>query len=185
MTRTTLAALAAIASLTLAAILVPERVQASPEGSRLQTQRPWQRVVALVDYNRDDVRDALRELIVNTGLSYSIDPDVQGTVSLSLHNVTFENALSNVLRQANAAYRLEGGVIHVYRVATAGAMPAGSPPSGPTGPELVRGDAEGPAAEPSSRMVQDGAYIYVLSGAKVYKLAKSDLSIRAVRAVPQ
>ena len=60
-----------------------------------------------------DVREALRALFKNVGVSYSIAPEVQGTVTVSLRNVTFEAALQNILKQVNATYRVEGGIYQI------------------------------------------------------------------------
>lgn len=57
-----------------------------------------------------DVREALRELFREGGTSYTIAPDVQGSITVALKNVTFETALQNILKQVNATYRIEGGV---------------------------------------------------------------------------
>jgi hypothetical protein len=60
-----------------------------------------------------DVREALRALFKNVGVSYSIAPEVQGTVTVSLRNVTFDAALQNILKQVNATYRVEGGIYQI------------------------------------------------------------------------
>jgi type II secretory pathway component GspD/PulD (secretin) len=179
MTRTALAAIAAVAALMIASVLVPVQVQASPEHERIQLQRPWKKVVPLVDYNRDDVSDALRELIGNVGLSYTLDPDVKGSVTLSLHNVTFEDALGNVLRQVNASYRMEKGIIHIYRL---GGRTAVVEPPPVSGPELL---AESSGSAGGTVVVQDASFLYVLRETKMFKLRKTDLRVVAAGAVPR
>lgn len=62
-----------------------------------------------------DVREALRALFKNVSVSYSIAPEVQGVVTVSLRSITFETALQNILRQVDATYRVEGGVYEIVR----------------------------------------------------------------------
>jgi hypothetical protein len=76
----------------------------------------------LMDLTLDnaDVRDALREIFKTGKVSYTIAPNVQGTVTVSLKNVSFETALGNVARQVDATYRVEGGVYNVVKAGGAG-----------------------------------------------------------------
>jgi type II secretory pathway component GspD/PulD (secretin) len=60
-----------------------------------------------------DVREALRALFKSTGFSYSIAPEVQGLVTVNLHEVAFPTALQNILKQVSATYRVEAGVYQV------------------------------------------------------------------------
>lgn len=62
-----------------------------------------------------DVRDVLRNLFREGNISYTIAPEVQGTVTLSVKSVSFEVALQNILRQVDATYRIESGVYQVIR----------------------------------------------------------------------
>ena len=74
-----------------------------------------QKVIPSLDLQQADVREAIRALFKNISVSYSIAPEVQGTVTVSLKNVSFETALQNILRQVDATYRVEGGVYEVVR----------------------------------------------------------------------
>ena len=60
-----------------------------------------------------DARAAVRRLMVMAGLSYTFEPGVDGTVSLSLLDVPFEAALREVVRQLHARIRTEGGVYQI------------------------------------------------------------------------
>ena len=61
-----------------------------------------------------DVRDALRALFkYANGTSYVVQPEVQGTVTISLSNVKFELALRNILDQVKATFRIEGGIYQI------------------------------------------------------------------------
>ena len=74
-----------------------------------------QHQIPSLELEQADVREALRALFKNVGVSYSIAPDVQGSVTVSLKNVTFETALQNVLRQVDSTYRIEAGVYEIVK----------------------------------------------------------------------
>ncbi|MBC8065999.1 MAG: hypothetical protein H7Y17_14290, partial [Chlorobia bacterium] len=76
-------------------------------------QDPSGQIIPSLELDSADVREALRALFKNVGVSYSIAPEVQGTVTVSLRNVTFEAALQNILKQVNATYRVEGGIYQI------------------------------------------------------------------------
>ena len=76
---------------------------------------PSQKIIASLEYEQADVREALRALFKNVGVSYTIAPEVQGTITVSLKNVTFETALQNITRQVDATYRIEGGIYQIVR----------------------------------------------------------------------
>lgn len=74
-----------------------------------------QKTIPSLELEQADVREALRALYKNVNVSYSIAPDVQGVVTVSLKNVTFETALQHILRQVDATYRVEGGVHEIIK----------------------------------------------------------------------
>jgi len=76
-----------------------------------------QKTIPSLELEQADVREALRALFKNVNVSYSIAPEVQGTVTVSLKSVTFETALQHVLRQVDATYRVEGGVYEIVKKA--------------------------------------------------------------------
>ena len=76
---------------------------------------PSQKIIASLEYEQADVREALRALFKNVGVSYTIAPEVQGTITVSLKNVTFETVLQNITRQVDATYRIEGGIYQIVR----------------------------------------------------------------------
>jgi hypothetical protein len=87
-----------------------------------------------LEYDKADVREALRSLFKEVGANYSIAADVQGTVTLSMKDVTFETALQNITRQIDATYRLTGGVYEIIkRAPQVGDLPV-PPTSGDPGP---------------------------------------------------
>jgi len=86
-----------------------------------------QKQIPSLELEQADVREAIRALFKNVSVSYSIAPEVQGTVTVSLKNVTFETALQNVLRQIDSTYRIEGGVYEIVkRAVTTAPVSAGS-----------------------------------------------------------
>ena len=76
---------------------------------------PQTKIIPSLEYEQADVREALKALFRTVGVSYAIAPEVQGTVTLSLKNVSFETALQNITRQVDATYRIEGGVYQIVR----------------------------------------------------------------------
>jgi hypothetical protein len=97
--------------LILAAIAVLMAAQASPLLAQ-QGGDPTQRRVT-VKYDQADVRFVLKQLFDSVGVSYTLDPNVQGTVTVSLTDVPFTVALDNILRPLNLTYRVENGVYFV------------------------------------------------------------------------
>ena len=119
---------------------------------------------------QEDVREALRQIFKAVDVSYTIDPNVQGQVTLSLRNVTFEVALQNALRQVNSTYRIEAGV---YKVVPGGP----SAESLAFSEELVRHDQLTPSPVDETVVTQDSRFLYVVRGNLIYKVQKSDLTL--------
>ena len=116
-----------IAGIALAAVLtvIPNSLVAQDQGDvRNQT-------IPSVQFEQADIRDALKVLFRHVGASYSVDPEVQGTVTASLENVPFETALRNLLNQVRATYRLEGGIFVIIPRPETGTV---TPPVTPTAP---------------------------------------------------
>ncbi|RYG26848.1 hypothetical protein EON82_01795, partial [bacterium] len=113
-------------NLTFAAALGTMLLVGAPSPAYAQ-QDPAGQMISSLEFEQTDVREALRALFKNVGVSYTIAPEVQGTVTVSLKNVPFETALQNVTRQVDATYRIEGGVYQIVRredppVVTSGAQ---------------------------------------------------------------
>ena len=74
------------------------------------------RDVGRVEENGTDIRDALKRLFDRTATRYRIAPDVKGKVTgVSLADVFLETAMQTLLRQVDATYRIEDGVVQIIR----------------------------------------------------------------------
>ncbi|MBS1717118.1 MAG: secretin and TonB N-terminal domain-containing protein [Armatimonadetes bacterium] len=72
--------------------------------------------VPSLDLDQADVRDAIRALFKNVGnLSFTIAPDVQGQITMSIKNKPFTTVLESILAQADATYRVEGSTYVIIR----------------------------------------------------------------------
>jgi uncharacterized membrane protein YgcG len=89
-----------------------------------------QKEISSLDLNQADVREGVRALFKNLNVSYSIDPEVQGPVTVNLKNVKFETALQNILRQVDATYRIEAGVYVIVKKKESIAPTISNPESG-------------------------------------------------------
>ena len=64
-----------------------------------------------LDLKDTDVKSAIEALFRGTGKNYSIDSNVQGTISgLSISNVPFDTALKSLTKSAGLVFRLDAGV---------------------------------------------------------------------------
>ncbi|RYG45659.1 hypothetical protein EON79_12120, partial [bacterium] len=88
------------------------------------------KIIPTLKYEQVDVREALRALFRAVGNpGYTIDPAVQGTITVNLTNVTFDVALNNILRQVDATYRLDGGIYQIIRREIDNVTPTGENPT--------------------------------------------------------
>jgi type II secretory pathway component GspD/PulD (secretin) len=101
-----------------------------------------QKQISSLELNQADVREAIRSLFKNVDVSYSIAPEVQGQVTVSLKNVSFQLALENILRQVDATYRIEAGVYEIVKKTASGTLFPNPDGQGPTsvieGPTIRR-----------------------------------------------
>src|SRR5579859_3902876 len=79
------------------------------------TQTLQNKTIPSLELEQADVRDALKILFKDVGVSYTVAPDVQGSITVNLHNVPFETALQGVLKQVDATYRVEAGVFNIIK----------------------------------------------------------------------
>lgn len=73
------------------------------------------KIIPSIELNQAEIRDALRILFKNVGVSYSVDPTVVGTVTVDMKNQPFITVLRNILNQVDATYRVEAGIYVIVR----------------------------------------------------------------------
>lgn len=66
-----------------------------------------------LDVSAADVNSALRVMLLGKPISYTISPEVQGTVTARFQSIRLEDALMKLLKQVNATYRVDGGVYQI------------------------------------------------------------------------
>ena len=72
-------------------------------------------VINSAEYQNADLREVLKTLFKEVNASYSIPPDIQGSITISMKSAKFELVLQNVLNQVSATYRYEGGVFVIVK----------------------------------------------------------------------
>jgi type IV pilus assembly protein PilQ len=71
-----------------------------------------------------DLYTVLQKLLLKTRTNMVISPEVQGAVTVSLYNVTLEEALESILRQNNAGFRREGNFVYIHTLEQLATMDA-------------------------------------------------------------
>jgi hypothetical protein len=74
--------------------------------------------------DKEPIRSVLDKLFTQAGVNYSIDPEVQGEITVTLRDVPLSVALRTILRQARAVYSVEGGI---YKVSAQPVVTASEP----------------------------------------------------------
>lgn len=176
----------AVAYLGIATLLLTAQTQS---GHACPSPRPQEsvlhQIIPSLEVKQGDVRDVIRKLFKTGNVSYTIAPEVQGGVSVSLKNVTFEAALHNVLKQVDATYRVEGGVFSIVRrigdvasVLNESETARLAPPPSITPPALPVLSKESPS------IVQDIKFLYIVRGSSMFKVRKSDMKVVATGKLP-
>lgn len=111
-------AISAVLGLVVAGVLL-----IAPVSGIAQSQD--EKIIQSLDLDQADIRDALKIIFKHVGYSYSVDPQVQGTIVIHIESKPFETVLRNVLNQVNATYRIEGGI---YNIVPRPAVIVGSDP---------------------------------------------------------
>jgi hypothetical protein len=97
----------------------------------------------MVDLKDADVRDALRMLAIQTGVSISFADRVKGRVTAELRDVTLEQALDRILKPLGCTWRKtgEGYLVSPLRPGEVGQVPRpGIPPRPATSPRRAAGN---------------------------------------------
>jgi type IV pilus assembly protein PilQ len=99
------------ASLIAAAMQAPNSLQQNqnPNGQRQFSGDP-----VTLDFQGADLRAVLRTFAeISNGLNIVIDPSIQGTVDVSLHDVPWDQALDIILRANKLGYSVDGNIVRI------------------------------------------------------------------------
>jgi TonB family protein len=72
------------------------------------------------DFGDAELRAVLRVFAHESGLNVSIDPQVEGRVTILLHDVPWDEALDLILRTNKLGYTVEGNTLHIAPLAVLG-----------------------------------------------------------------
>ena len=76
-----------------------------------QPNVPWDQRLVTVSGEGVDVRETLGKILQTAEVSYSIAPEIQGTVTFAYKNTPLIEVLEGILRQFDATFRIEAGVV--------------------------------------------------------------------------
>ncbi|MCH8977928.1 MAG: hypothetical protein IH945_01635 [Armatimonadetes bacterium] len=124
------------AAVTVLGLAIAGALAMAPAAVLAQTQDD--KIIPSLDLDQADIRDALKIIFKNAGYSYSVDQNVQGTVTVHLTNIPFETALRNVLNQVVATYRIVAGIYNIVLRPTQGPGDGGVVPPVPEANEIIR-----------------------------------------------
>lgn len=71
--------------------------------------------VPVLDFENASVRDVLRGLGMQYNVNIFIEPEVTGTISLYLADVSLKNAINFIVKRSDYAYSVEGEIIKVFK----------------------------------------------------------------------
>jgi type IV pilus secretin PilQ/predicted competence protein len=95
----------------------PQPPAPAPAPEQIGTQRGGQRIYTghpvSFDFQGADLRAVLRTFAEISGLNIVIDPAVQGTVDVSLHDVPWDQALDIILRANKLGYIVDGTIVRI------------------------------------------------------------------------
>jgi type IV pilus assembly protein PilQ len=84
------------------------------QGTNQQGQREFSGDPVTLDFQGADLRAVLRTFAeISNGLNIVIDPTIQGTVDVSLHDVPWDQALDIILRANKLGYTVEGNIVRI------------------------------------------------------------------------
>ena len=133
-----------------------------------------------LEFRNTPIRSAIDALFRSAGLNYALDPSVTGTITVSLNNVAFEDALNVVLRQANLTRRKEGEVYYIKpkaedtsTVVTGAPLETPAPIAGPSVTETVQTDIK---IEKITLQYADAVDMAQLFGGQVFQSRSGGMS---------
>jgi type IV pilus assembly protein PilQ len=104
---------------TPANVLAAAQAQTTPTSPLQQTQnaqgqRQFTGDPVTLDFQGADLRAVLRTFAeISNGLNIVIDPSIQGTVDVSLHDVPWDQALDIILRANKLGYTVDGTIVRI------------------------------------------------------------------------
>lgn len=77
------------------------------------TDAPARRITSLVAPAGSSIADVAQQIGRAFNLNVSVDPDVRGTIAASLHDVTLDEALREIIRKNGYSYQLQGRTLRI------------------------------------------------------------------------
>ena len=90
----------------------PAKTKAAP-AKPADSQSPYSGEPISLDLKDADLKDVLRTFAELTKVNIAVDPDVRGSVTVSLHDVPWDQALDVILRMNGLGYVLEGRILRI------------------------------------------------------------------------
>ena len=84
--------------------------------------------IPVLDFENADVRDVLRGIGMQYNVNIFLEPEVTGTISLYLSDISVRNAIDFIVKRSNYAYMVENGIIKVYKYKEPPPPPPEKPP---------------------------------------------------------
>ncbi|HVL39589.1 MAG TPA: hypothetical protein VM328_09390 [Fimbriimonadaceae bacterium] len=112
-----------------------------------------------LELDNADIRLVLKTIFQKARGSYTIDPDVQGKVTMRIHDAPLNTVLDHVMRQVDAGYAIDGAGVYHFMPRRSQVAPS-------------KAEAGGGAVAISA----DDQYLYVVRGSQILKLSKGSLT---------
>ena len=71
--------------------------------------------IPVLDFENAEVRDVLRGIGMQYNVNIFLEPEVTGTISLYLSDISVRNAIDFIVKRSNYAYTVENDIVKVYK----------------------------------------------------------------------
>lgn len=71
--------------------------------------------VPVLDFDKADIRDVLRGLGMQYNVNIYLEPEVTGTISLYLADISVKNAVDFIVKKNGFAYKVENNIVKVFK----------------------------------------------------------------------
>ena len=71
--------------------------------------------IPVLDFDKADIRDVLRGLGMQYNVNIFLEPEVTGTISLYLSDISLRNAIDFIVKRSDYAYTVENEIVKVYK----------------------------------------------------------------------